>query len=128
MEAEPGLAANAGPGASPDTRFEVQHAPVFHKTEKRRTRRDDVPVGVPDRRLFDSRSTTSRPDRNAAVPRTRPLLPDVLWPVTQKPTRRAHTEGNRVGDGVTPVALSHHRTCGSAYGGSLNTLEAPLSL
>jgi hypothetical protein len=25
---------------------------------------------------------------------------------------------NRVGDGVTPVALSHHRTCGSAYGGS----------
>jgi len=25
---------------------------------------------------------------------------------------------DRVGDGVTPVALSHHRTCGSAYGGS----------
>ena len=30
----------------------------------------------------------------------------------------------RVGDGVAPVALSHHRTCGSAYGGSLNNLEA----
>ena len=25
---------------------------------------------------------------------------------------------NRVGDRVTPVALPHHRTCGSAYGGS----------
>jgi len=25
---------------------------------------------------------------------------------------------HQVGDGVTPVALSHHRTCGSAYGGS----------
>ena len=35
---------------------------------------------------------------------------------------------NRVGDGVTPVALSHHRTCGSAYGGSLNTLEALLCI
>ena len=31
---------------------------------------------------------------------------------------------NRVGDGVTPVALSHHRTCGSASGGSLDTLES----
>jgi hypothetical protein len=31
---------------------------------------------------------------------------------------------DRVGDGVTPVALSHHRTCGSASGGSLNTLES----
>ncbi len=35
---------------------------------------------------------------------------------------------NRVGDGVTPVALSHHRTCSSAYGGSLNTLEASLDI
>jgi len=32
---------------------------------------------------------------------------------------------NRVGDGITPVVLSHHRTYGSVYGGSLNTLEAP---
>ena len=31
---------------------------------------------------------------------------------------------DRVGDRVTPVALPHHRTCGSAYGGSLNTLES----
>jgi hypothetical protein len=31
---------------------------------------------------------------------------------------------HRVGDGVTSVALSHHRTCGSAYGGSFNKLEA----
>jgi hypothetical protein len=31
---------------------------------------------------------------------------------------------NRVGDGITPVALPHHRTCGSASGGSLNTLES----
>src|SRR5665811_2203383 len=35
---------------------------------------------------------------------------------------------DRVGDGVAPVALSHHRTCGSAYGGSLNTLEASLGV
>ena len=34
------------------------------------------------------------------------------------------SRANRVGDGVTPVALSHHRTCGSASGGSLNTLES----
>ncbi|EDV4946390.1 hypothetical protein YN33_002393 [Salmonella enterica subsp. enterica] len=25
---------------------------------------------------------------------------------------------NRVGGGITPAVLSHHRTCGSAYGGS----------
>jgi len=25
---------------------------------------------------------------------------------------------DRVGSGITPAALSHHRTCGSAYGGS----------
>ncbi len=36
--------------------------------------------------------------------------------------------GHRVGNGVTPVALSHHRTCGSAYGGSFNKLEALLSI
>src|SRR5207245_2072019 len=35
---------------------------------------------------------------------------------------------NRVRDGVAPVAFSHHRTCGSAYGGSLNMLEAVLSI
>src|SRR5450830_2181764 len=35
---------------------------------------------------------------------------------------------NRVGDGIAPVALSHHRTCGSAYGGSLNMLEASLGV
>src|SRR5450830_1306648 len=35
---------------------------------------------------------------------------------------------DRVGDGVAPVALSHHRTCGSAYGGSLNMLEASLGV
>ena len=34
---------------------------------------------------------------------------------------RAH---NRVGGDVAITALSHHRTCGSAYGGSSNTLEA----
>ena len=28
---------------------------------------------------------------------------------------------DRVGGGVTPAVLPHHRTCGSAYGGSLNT-------
>src|SRR5690606_5789372 len=33
----------------------------------------------------------------------------------------------RVGRGVTPAALSHHRTCGTAYGGSTNTLEPLLS-
>ncbi|MGT2476971.1 hypothetical protein [Paraburkholderia terrae] len=95
MEAEPGLAATAGPGASPDTRFEVQHARVLHPPKKGRMRRDDVPVGVPDRGLFDSESTASQPDRNGAMPRTWPLLPDVLWPVTEKPTRRAHTEGTK---------------------------------
>ncbi|MBM4312933.1 MAG: hypothetical protein FJ122_03330, partial [Deltaproteobacteria bacterium] len=31
---------------------------------------------------------------------------------------------NRVGGGVTPAVLPHHRTCGSASGGSLNTLES----
>lgn len=25
---------------------------------------------------------------------------------------------NRVGGGIAPAVLSHHRTCGSAYGGS----------
>jgi hypothetical protein len=30
---------------------------------------------------------------------------------------------DRVGRGVTPAALSLHRTCGSAYGGSTNTRE-----
>ncbi|GHU26178.1 hypothetical protein AGMMS50256_02780 [Betaproteobacteria bacterium] len=30
----------------------------------------------------------------------------------------------RVGDEVTPVALSHHRTCGSASGGSLDILKS----
>jgi hypothetical protein len=44
------------------------------------------------------------------------------------PSKCALPGAHRVGDGVTSVALSHHRTCGSAYGGSLNTLEAPLSL
>jgi hypothetical protein len=36
-------------------------------------------------------------------------------------SRRCNWHGspvNRVGDRVTPVALPHHRTCGSAYGGS----------
>ena len=27
-------------------------------------------------------------------------------------------QANRVGGGITPAVLSHHRTCGSAYGGS----------
>ena len=31
---------------------------------------------------------------------------------------------NRVGGGVTPAVLPHHRTCGSASGGSSNTLES----
>ena len=30
---------------------------------------------------------------------------------------------HRVGGRVTPAVLPHHRTCGSASGGSLNTLE-----
>ena len=42
----------------------------------------------------------------------------------QTKAEAADPAGNRVGDGVTPVALSHHRTCGSASGGSLNTLES----
>ena len=36
--------------------------------------------------------------------------------------------GNRVGGAVTRAVLPHHRTCGSAYGGSLNTLESCLPL
>lgn len=35
---------------------------------------------------------------------------------------------HRVGSEITPAALSHHRTCGSAYGGSLVTLKAPLGV
>ncbi|MDR6502195.1 hypothetical protein J2785_005375 [Burkholderia ambifaria] len=49
----------------------------------------------------------------------------------QKVTKTASEDARiakRVGDGVAPVALSHHRTCGSAYGGSLSTLEAPLGV
>lgn len=33
---------------------------------------------------------------------------------------------NRVGGGIAPAVLSHHRTYGSVYGGSLLTLELPL--
>src|SRR5205809_4219770 len=33
-------------------------------------------------------------------------------------TSRAWPRANRVGGGITPAALPHHRTCGSAYGGS----------
>ena len=33
---------------------------------------------------------------------------------------------NRVGGGLTPAALPHHRTCGSASGGSTDTLESSL--
>jgi len=40
------------------------------------------------------------------------------------PSECALPGAHRVGDGVTPVALSHHRRCGSASGGSLNTLES----
>jgi hypothetical protein len=40
------------------------------------------------------------------------------------PSKCALPGAHRVGDGITPAALSHHRTCGSAYGGSSNTLEA----
>lgn len=36
----------------------------------------------------------------------------------------AQREELRVGGGVTPAVLPHHRTCGSASGGSLNTLES----
>jgi hypothetical protein len=53
-----------------------------------------------------------------SMPSLQPLQP--LQPPF--PYRAPH----RVGDGVAPVALSRHRTCGSAYGGSLNTLEALL--
>ena len=34
------------------------------------------------------------------------------------------TKHHRVGGGVTPAVLPHHRTCGSAYGGSCKTLES----
>ncbi|ROZ80199.1 hypothetical protein EF096_18270 [Pseudomonas neustonica] len=34
----------------------------------------------------------------------------------QRPSRNKIRD--RVGSGITPAALSHHRTCGSAYGGS----------
>ena len=44
------------------------------------------------------------------------------------PSKCALPGAHRVGDGIAPVALSHHRTCGSAYGGSLNTLEALLCI
>src|SRR5690606_32130107 len=43
------------------------------------------------------------------------------------PSECALPGAHRVGRGVTPAALSHHRTCGSAYGGSTNTLEPLLS-
>ena len=36
----------------------------------------------------------------------------------QKLLKTLVSKFNRVGDRVTPVALPHHRTCGSAYGGS----------
>jgi hypothetical protein len=32
--------------------------------------------------------------------------------------KAADEQADRVGGGVTPAVLSHHRTCGSAYGGS----------
>lgn len=100
MEAGPGLAANASPGASPIRVSRCKHARVLH-TQEGRKRWDAVPVRVPDRRLFDSRSTATERGRsanNGSVPRTRPFLPDVLWPVTGKPTRRAHTEGAKTGE------------------------------
>lgn len=31
---------------------------------------------------------------------------------------------DRVGGGITPAVLSHHRTCGSAYGGSLSYVQS----
>src|SRR5271156_3377278 len=43
---------------------------------------------------------------------------------TPDETRAAWIAEQRVGDQVTPVALPHHRTCGSAYGGSRSALEA----
>src|SRR5579872_2048117 len=35
---------------------------------------------------------------------------------------------NRVGGELTLTALPHHRTCGSAYGGSTSTLEVLLRI
>ena len=40
------------------------------------------------------------------------------------PSECALPGAHRVGGRVTPAALPHHRTCGSASGGSLNTLES----
>jgi hypothetical protein len=40
------------------------------------------------------------------------------------PSKCALPGAHRVGGGVTPAVLPHHRTCGSASGGSLNTLES----
>ena len=41
---------------------------------------------------------------------------------------RVRVLGKRVGGRITPAVLSHHRTCGSAYGGSLNMLETLLCI
>ncbi|CAG9268737.1 hypothetical protein PCAR4_80037 [Paraburkholderia caribensis] len=80
----------------------MRHARALHTRQKGRKRSDAVHVREPDRRLFGSRSTATEPgrraNRNGAVPRTRPLLPDVLWPVTGKPTRRTHNEGTKPGE------------------------------
>ncbi|EDX3512539.1 hypothetical protein BSY47_004712 [Salmonella enterica subsp. enterica serovar Adelaide] len=39
-------------------------------------------------------------------------------PLTTHCDEQGRTTTNRVGGGITPAVLSHHRTCGSAYGGS----------
>gem|GEM_PF-3233412 len=39
-------------------------------------------------------------------------------------TSTVKVRGNRVGGGVTPAVLPHHRTYGSVYGGSWSLLES----
>jgi hypothetical protein len=40
-------------------------------------------------------------------------------------TQKGHSKGNRVGGGVAPAVLPHHRAYGSVHGGSQSVLKAP---
>src|SRR4030095_11578149 len=57
-------------------------------------------------------------------PRSRAYLHAWSLPVSRR-IGRANMQ-NRVGGGLTPAALPHHRTCGSASGGSTDTLQTSL--
>src|SRR5579871_2844427 len=55
------------------------------------------------------------------------LAPQPKGPLREKSRPERYLQrSNRVGDELTPTPLPHHRTCGSAYGGSTNTLESLL--